>query len=182
MDAVETYGKPHEFIGEGFGLFLKRGLNNRSMTGYIFEYLVCETLMRENITPFYFQAKFQFVPNADFDVVCYDINRPVVLSMKVSLRERWKQADLEGRALRQVYRHAEIYLITLSEEESVSLSIKINEGDVTGLTRSIIANKPEYSDFLRNLAAREFSVASGIQPIRGQIFPLERREEDVSDR
>jgi len=40
------------------------------------------------------------------------------LTIKTSLRERYKQADLEGLALKQVYRKSKTYLITLSGQES----------------------------------------------------------------
>lgn len=71
----------------------------------------------EEIQPFYYQAKFHHVPPCKCDIVLYDDRRPVVLSVKVSLLERYKQADLEGIALRQVYRQARQYLITLNRQE-----------------------------------------------------------------
>ena len=70
--------------------------------------------------------------------------------MKVSLRERYKQADLEGMALRQVYRNAESYLITLSDE-AVGVTRKIENGDIAGLSGCIRADMPAYSHFFRKL-------------------------------
>jgi len=171
LDCIETYIGPHEFIAEAYRLYKDKHPNNHSINGRIFEYLVCETLMREGITPFYFQARFRFVPNADFDVACYNPKRPVVLSMKVSLRERYKQADLEGMALRQVYRNAESYLITLSNEATL-VSQKITEGDISGLAGCLIASNPEYTALLASLKKREFSVAIAVQPITGTVFPV----------
>jgi len=136
----------------------------------VFEYLVCETLAREGITPFYYQAQFAHVPNADFDVACYHPRRPVVLSMKVSLRERYKQADLEGVALRQVYRNAECYLITLNATEAAWVSRKIADGDVAGLSRCVVANKLEYTNLLGELKRRQFNCATSIMPITGRAF------------
>ncbi len=147
--------------------------SNPSLNGAVFEYLVCETLAREGITPFYYQAKFALVPNADFDVVCYNAKRPVVLSMKVSLRERYKQADLEGIALRQVYRNAESYLITLSNEETIGVSRKIADGDITGLTACVVASSPDYSALLQALKQHAFEYAESIMPITGmRVFPV----------
>lgn len=139
----------------------------------MFEYLVCETLAHEGITPFYYQAKFAHVPNANFDVVCYHPKRPVALSMKVSLRERYKQADLEGLALRQVYRSAECCLITLSAGEAAWVSRKITDGDVAGLSRCVIANEPEYTELLGELKGQQFAHAASIMPITGRaVFPM----------
>ncbi len=169
-----TYRDPHTFIQDAYGLYRSehRDRNNPSTNGRIFEYLVCETLAREGISPFYYQAKFERVPNADFDVALYNPKRPVVLTMKTSLRERYKQADLEGSALRQVYRNAENYLITLSEKEAMRIKNKIIKGDVAGLTECIIATKPEYDELLHKLKDYTFSVAEPVMPIEGNHFTV----------
>ena len=116
----------------------------------MFEFLVAEILLREQVIPFYFQARLNHVPNAEFDFVCFDPTRPVVLSCKVSLRERYKQADLEGMALKQVYRLAESHLITLSKE-ATGVKKKIKNGDVVGLTSCIRADQAEFDDFVERL-------------------------------
>lgn len=85
---------------------------------------------------------------ADFDIVRCDPRRPAVSSAKVSLRERCKQADLEGMILRQVYRSAESCLIALSGSESRVVQSKIESGDVAGLTRCVLADSPDYDALL----------------------------------
>lgn len=163
---------PHKFVGDAYRQYLRRYPNNPSVNGRIFEYLVCETLAREGVVPFYCQVQFAFVPNANFDVVLFHPRRPVVLSMKVSLRERYKQADLEGNALRQVYRNAECYLITLSHGEVDSVNRKIESGDIGGVRACIIADSPEYSALIRELKLREFHHATPITPITGTVYPV----------
>ena len=138
------------------------------MNGRVFEFTICETLKREGIAPFYYQANFTLVPNADFDLVCYHPRRPVVLSAKVSLRERYKQADLEGFALRQVYRNARSYLLTLSDEH-IGVQEKIREGDVAGLVDCIRADSPAYDTLLDELKSESFSLAEEIIPIEGKL-------------
>ena len=91
--------------------------------------------------------------------------------MKVSLRERYKQADLEGIALRQVYRNAETYLITMSDE-AINVSEKIENGDIAGLTKCIMAEKEDYTTLLERLHVRKFSKAVNIMPISGTFFPI----------
>lgn len=146
------------------------------MNGRIFEYLVCETLAHEGIIPFYYQARINLVPNADFDVALYHPRKPVVLTMKTSLRERYKQADLEGAALKQVYRRAKVYLITLSLGEADNVSKKIDAGDVLGLDACIVASQPLYTDFLESLKAYEFVPAKPLIPIAGSRHPVESIE------
>ncbi len=130
------------------------------------EFLTCETLKQEGVLPFYYQARFAHVPNADFDVVLYHPRRPVALSVKTSLRERYKQADLEGLALRQVYRGAESYLLTLSEEWGL-VQQKIESGEVTGLTACLLANTDAYDNLLSTLKQRTFELAKQITPLHG---------------
>ncbi len=89
--------------------------------------------------------------------------------MKTSLRERYKQADLEGMALRQVYRRAQTYLITLSDE-AYKIREKISNGDISGLDDCIIAKDDTYNSFLKQIKGRKFEVAKRILPIEGVLF------------
>jgi len=128
------------------------------------------------VTPFYFQASMWLVSNSDFDVVLYDRKSPVVLSMKTSLRERYKQADLEGRQLKWVYSRAKVYLITLSEGEIPRVKQKIADGDVNGLDDCILASSQEFSDLIEGLSSRQFSLAEPIEPIeRGQVVTTQQQ-------
>ena len=106
---------------------------------------------------------------ADFDIVRCDPRRPVVLSAKVSLRERCKQADLEGVILRQIYRSAESCLIALSGSESRAIQSKIESGDVAGLTRCVLADSPDYDALLAELKTRTFSLSEAIEPLASGI-------------
>lgn len=151
---MESYGSPHIFIGHAYNRCKKTYKSNSSVNGAVFEHLICEALNHEGIRPFYCHARFAQVPITDFDVVCYDPTSPVVLSMKVSLRKRWKQADLEGMALRQVYRRAESYLITLSKNEASSVKSKIENGTVSGLNACVSADTEEFTLLLTKLKQR----------------------------
>lgn len=156
------------FVQQAYEQYLNTNKSNPSVNGRIFEFIIAETLKREGIVPFYFQAKFVLVPNADFDLVCYHPRQPVVLSAKVSLRERYKQADLEGLALRQVYRNARSYLLTLSDEQT-GVHEKIEAGDVVGLTDCIKADSPDYDRLLVDLTQSSFSLAESIIPLEGKL-------------
>ena len=169
LEALDRYDQPHEFVRDGYEEYLRQNSSNPSVNGKIFEWLICETLMREGATPFYYQARFKHVPNADFDIVLYDPRRPVVLSCKTSLRERYKQADLEGMALGQVYRNAECHLITRDHVEADRVTVKIRNGDVAGLTACHVADADEFTELVEDLSGREFVRASVVMPIRGQF-------------
>lgn len=92
--------------------------------------------------PFFLQAQVTFVPNVDFDIVLFkEMQRsPIGISLKTSLRERYKQADLEVVALKYVHRTAENYLISLQSSEVDSVKQKLLHGDLLGLNKIIAAD------------------------------------------
>lgn len=135
-DLLENAGhlpsEPHRLVAELYEDYLRTYGSNASVNGAVFEYLICETLLQAGISPIYYQAQIEFVPDVVFDIVCFHPKRPVVLSCKTSLRERYKQAAGEARILQQVYWGSETYLITLDSSEARSLKKKIAIQDVAG--------------------------------------------------
>jgi len=90
-------------------------------------------------------AKVAFVPNVIFDIMFYTREcGPICWSIKTSLRERYKQADLESIALKYVHRKSLSYLITLNESEASSVKEKIRNGDVIGLNDVLVATSTEF--------------------------------------
>jgi len=97
-------------------------------------------------------AKVAFVPNVIYDLMLYTAERgPICLSAKTSLRERYKQADLEAIALKYVHRKALNYLLTLEEVEARNIKEKIKSGDVIGLDDVILATQPEFDTLISSL-------------------------------
>lgn len=173
MDGIGEFGLPSRFVSEAWGNYKGKFPENPSVNGRIFEYIICESLVLYGIQPFYYQAKFHHVPNCAFDIVLYNERHPVVLSAKTSLRERYKQSDLEGMALKQVFRRARSCLITMNGQEADSVKQKISRADISGLDEVIIADSEDYDSFMTNLKEKHFYKAEEIQPIKGRIFPEE---------
>ncbi len=125
---------------------------NYSLNGNVFEGLLAVLFYRVGIYPLFRQAKMAFIPNIEFDFVAYSKEiGPIVLSAKTSLRERYKQADLEGIMMRQVHRRAKSYLLTLDEDEAMNVNSKIKEGKVLGIDRVYVASEPEFDDLVEEL-------------------------------
>ena len=139
----------------------------QSISGKFFELLIADVLAQYGVLPFYWQAEFALVPNAKFDFICYRPAAPVVLAAKTSLRERYKQADLEGMALKQVYRRAACHLITANAEEAERLKKKIVDGEVVGIDRCVLANTAEFDALIAEMGKMTFSEAKPIKPIGG---------------
>lgn len=123
-----------------------------SLNGAVFEGLLATLFYRLGIKPIYVQAKLAFVPNVDFDFVIYTKEYgPIILSAKTSLRERYKQADLEGMMVRQVHRRAKSYLITLNEKEAIGVNNKIASGQVLGIDKVILATSSDFDELVTEL-------------------------------
>lgn len=121
-------------------------------------------------------AKVAFVPNVIYDLMFYTAERgPICWSVKTSLRERYKRADLEAIALKYVYRKALCYLITLEEREAQSVKVKIKSGDVIGLDNVIVATSEEFNELIAELKDFEFSEPPTIKVIESnQIITQEK--------
>lgn len=159
--------KPSCCIEKIWRLYQGFGITENSINGKIFEYILSSLLINENLLPFYVQAKIAFVPNADYDFLLYCKEKgPIVLSAKTSLRERYKQADLEAVALKYVYRKSESYLITIDQKEASSIQAKVISGDVIGIDRVIYVLTDEFDDFINYLKKHKFEQAGSVNIVQ----------------
>jgi hypothetical protein len=130
---------------------------SNSLNGAVFEAIIACSLLKNNIKPIYVQAKVVFVPNVNFDFLLYSRSfGPLSISAKTSLRERYKQADLEAVSLKYVHRKSKCYLLTLDNVEARVLIDKISKGDLLGIDDVIVATSVEYDAFVQDLMTYEF--------------------------
>jgi hypothetical protein len=124
-------------------------------------------MIKNEILPFFWQAQLEFVPLANFDLVVYTEERgPVVLSLKTSIRERYKQAEFEAQAMKDVHRRAKNFLVTMEKDEAVSLQAKIDSGVLTGIDGVVVANEKSFDeliDLLKSLSIVDTPVFSAIK-------------------
>jgi hypothetical protein len=133
-DSAEIFDKSVRLadLDKGVGYFLQRTVDNcrrsavaqgkspssiGSMGGHWLEWAVLVALKAKGFTPAYSQAEFTEVPRAFNDVMVWSKEfGPVIMSCKTSLRERYKQADLEAVALKNHYPNGKFYLVTLEDD------------------------------------------------------------------
>lgn len=152
------YEKPSDYIKIYWDAYQKHPEGNNNLNGKLFEYVLATLFVRENILPLYMSAKVAFVPNVIYDLMFYTTERgPICISAKTSLRERYKQADLEAIALKYVHRKALCYLVTLEENEAKSVKAKIKSGDVIGLDRVVVATSSDFDELINELKMFQFS-------------------------
>ena len=166
-DFLENKMGPAEYVQHCWKKYTESGVEqNNSLNGIIFELIIATLLVKENILPLHLQAEVAFVPNAKFDAVLYAEGRgPIGLSLKTSLRERYKQADLEAVALKYVHRKAENYLLTMDPNEAVAVSEKIKKGDALGLNEAILATAKEFDTFIEELKKNTYTTPEAVKVI-----------------
>jgi hypothetical protein len=170
------YEKPSEYVRKYWEKYSELTEVSNNLNGEIFECILATLCVRENILPLYLSAKVAFVPNVIYDLMFYTKERgPVCWSVKTSLRERYKQADLESIALKYVHRKALSYLITLNKKEAKGVKEKIQTGDVIGLDDVIVATEPEFDALVQNIKAFKFEEPPKVKVIESnQVVTLEK--------
>jgi hypothetical protein len=154
---------PSNYINTVWNNYLAHTPHNKDLNGKVFEYILISLLINEGLAPLYIQAKVAFVPNVDFDLLLYTKEKPIILSAKTSLRERYKQADLEAIALKYVHRRAESFLLTLNKKEASSVNEKIKQGEVIGINEVILASSTKIDYFINYLKTLELEEAGSIE-------------------
>ena len=166
-DFMSNTMEPSEYVRYCWNNYENSGVErNNALNGTIFELIIATLFVKEGILPLHLQAQVAFVPNVNFDAVLYTHeNGPIGLSLKTSLRERYKQADLEAVALKYVHRKAENYLLTMDREEAESVSRKIATGAVLGLDKAVLASSDEFDSFVNNLKSKAFVSPGSVEII-----------------
>lgn len=156
------YGTPSDYVNKYWAKYMEVR-ESSSLNGKMFELIIATLFIREGLLPLYLQAKVAFVPNIEFDSLLYSHEcGPVAFSLKTSLRERYKQADLEAIALKYVHRKAKSYLFTLEEHECYVVNEKIRNGEVIGLNRAIRCSGEDFDRLIADLRKYDFCLAGNI--------------------
>ncbi len=175
-----AYDKPSEYIATYWDKYQSQTEKSNSLNGKIFEYILATLCIREGLLPLYLEAKVAFVPNVEYDLMFYTKERgPICWSAKTTLRERYKQADLESIALKYVHRKALSYLITLSEGEARSVQQKIKTGDVIGLDAVVVATSTDFDDLVNSLKQYKFEEPPTVQVIQSTQVVTEAKVQSI---
>jgi predicted AAA+ superfamily ATPase len=130
---------------------LNSEISDNSSRGSAYEFLIAFTLLRENISPFYYQVEFNNIAWAEFDLIVFTEEiGPVVFSCKTSLRERWKQAEFEAQLLRRDFPKSRSFLLTMDPKES-SVANKIKNGPKSGLEKVMRSNQPAFDRIIKEI-------------------------------
>tara|TARA_B100000780_G_C21057501_1_gene424924 strand:+ start:353 stop:898 length:546 start_codon:yes stop_codon:yes gene_type:complete len=105
---------------------------NNSINGQVFEIIFGFVLDHENILIDSMDSEVRSVPlvRPDF-IVKKNIN--FFISLKTTIRERWKQADWESLKYKKKFPDAECYLLVNNKQDCESLKKKISLLDIDGV-------------------------------------------------
>jgi hypothetical protein len=153
-----------KFIGKYWEIYCQNFKSNQSINGKVFEDLVAISLVRAEILPFYMQAKVAFIPYVNYDFIIYSADvGPLSLSVKTSLRERWKQADLEAVALKYIHRKSKSFVITM-DTDAVRRR-RIDPSQALGIDGFILANTPEYDLLIEELRTHQLGLSPTVEVV-----------------
>jgi hypothetical protein len=151
LESIEIH-QPSKYVEFIWSKAEKDDRLTRDVRGKFFELVIASCLIKNEILPFFWQAQLEFVPLANFDLVVYTEERgPVVLSLKTSIRERYKQAEFEAQAMKDVHRRAKNFLVTMEKDEAVSLQAKIDSGVLSGIDGVVVANEKSFDELIELL-------------------------------
>ena len=140
------YTTPSKYIGSLWEKVEQHRKFTATLRGKAFELIIACALIKEGIIPFYWQASLEFVPLANYDLLIYSKEiGPIALSCKTSLRERYKQAEFEALALKNVHRRAKTFLLTMEAHEAQGVNEKIKSGILSGIDRAVVANRVDFN-------------------------------------
>lgn len=176
-DFLDDKSQPKDYVKNCWKKYKENYKNSsNSLNGGIFELVIYSLLVKEGITPLHLQAKIAFVPNIIFDAVIYTKeNGPISLSLKTSLRERYKQADLEAVALKYVHRKSQNYLLTMDKSKADSVNENIKNGQLLGLDKAILVTSDDFNDFIDKLKSYELITPGSVQIITASSIITKER-------
>ena len=156
LESIEIH-QPSKYVEFIWSKAEKDDRLTRDVRGKFFELVIASCLIKNEILPFFWQAQLEFVPLANFDLVVYTEERgPVVLSLKTSIRERYKQAEFEAQAMKDVHRRAKNFLVTMEVDEAISLQAKIDSGVLSGIDGVVVAKENSFDELIELL--KSFSI------------------------
>jgi hypothetical protein len=151
---------------------LGESLDNNTR-GSVFETLIGICLLHAGITPFFRQAEVTYVNNARFDFLLWEDGwNPIALSIKTSLRERYKQAELEAGALKNVHQKSKNYLITLSSREVAARRQKLNSSrEYSKLDGYVLVDNDsaDLDELILFLSSKKFSSPEPVNPMANNL-------------
>lgn len=167
-----TYKYPSDYVASLWNAYKVLKIKDNAINGKVFEFIIVTLLIREEIFPFYYQAELSFVNTVKFDIFLWsEDGRPFTLSVKTSLRERYKQAVLEADKIISTHPRSENILISLDENEILKAQKDIKNKDIRSLESALYADSKQFDKFIYRLKSYDFVPAPTVNLVdKSQAF------------
>jgi hypothetical protein len=153
------YNTPSEYMEHLWSQYELIGNRSNSANGKIFEYMLISLFIREGIFPFYYQTQITFVSNVNFDFFIYTEEGPITLSVKTSLRERYKQAVLEADTMLDVHRNSLNYLVSLDSQALETVNNKMDRREIISLAGAIYIFSEDFDRLIYLIKSKRITTA-----------------------
>ena len=149
--------KPSMFINNIFEKIEKKFNPGNATRGAIFEYLFMCVFFRHNITPFYYQVNLSYVPNVNFDFVLFETTKkPIIISIKTSSRERYKQVELESLVAKQVHKNARTIYVTYEDDSIRFIQRKKELHEIHYIDEVYTTQDKDFDGLIDDLSGRDY--------------------------
>ncbi|MEC4558632.1 MAG: hypothetical protein U9532_00345 ['Conium maculatum' witches'-broom phytoplasma] len=140
--------------------FNQNNINSQSqkvIRGKINECLILLYLRNQGIKHLYPQSSLFFIPDNKFDLVLFTQKKRIMaFNFKTCLRDRYKQAMVEGQQIKKLDTRFEYYLLTNNEPETQRLNHKIKQGKVQRINAVINLFSHSAQAFFQHLLTNTF--------------------------
>ena len=148
--------KPSEMVREiylnRFEKIFNTKKNVNSLRGSAFENLILAIFLINEIKPIYEQSTLQFVPNVRFDFILFEgPTKPIIISLKTSLRERYKQVELEAYYCKQVNKNARCIFISLDSEGVRAAEVKKKMFEILYIDDFVVGTENQFDLLIKSL-------------------------------
>lgn len=162
---------PSQFITQIFDNIEKKFKPSNTVRGAVFEYLIMCVFFRNDIKPFFYQATLSFVPNLKFDFVLFDTNKnPIIISVKTSASERYKQVELESYVAKQVHKRCRCIFVTYDNESIRFIDRKKQLSEILYIDEAYSAKEKTFNQLIKELSNLDYIHPEKINYIKEGMF------------
>lgn len=159
------------FINNTFEQIEKRFKPSNSLRGSIFEYLMMCVFFRNDINPFFYQVNLNFVHNVTFDLVLFDTSKkPIIISLKTSGKDAYKQVELECFAAKQVHKNCRTIYITYEDDAIRFIERKKELSEIHNIDEIYSTQDKDFDKLIKDLSSRDYIDPQKINFVRTGIF------------
>lgn len=166
----ESHLRPSMFLNNAFEKIEKKFKPNNALRGSIFEYLIMCVFFRNDINPFFYQVNLNFVHNVTFDFVLFDTNKkPIIISLKTSGKNAYKQVELESFVAKQVHKNCRTIYLTYEDDALRFIERKKDLSEIHNIDEIYSTQDKDFDKLIKDLSSRDYINPGSVSIIKTGI-------------